>query len=224
MMIKEDSLTGELEVVESVEEVYDKLPLSGTIYDGVLEIPIHAKSFVSHRDKWSCPGIYCIYNVLSNKIYIGMSNNVTERIKQHKRELTPSNKTRHSNQAMFNDSMKHGVHYFVFGVIETFDDDVEREFLLRREEEWIQFYENKSSNCIYNVHRLTNLREFYPIDYLIADVLIMKNKAWDIQAIDLFYYCDSLEKKLFKIKYGEMELSLGDINLSSNQSLGSLIR
>ena len=52
----------------------------------------------------------------------------------------------------------------------------------------------------------------------------MKNKAWDIQAIDLFYYCDSLEKKLFKIKYGEMELSLGDINLSSNQSLGSLIR
>ena len=54
-------------------------------------------------------------------------------------------------------------------------------------------------------------KEKVPIDWLIADVLSMKKEAWEIQNKKLFEYADYLEKRLFQIKRGEIELETEDI-------------
>ena len=53
--------------------------------------------------------------------------------------------------------------------------------------------------------------EKLPIDWLIADVLAMKCEAWNIQNKKLFDYCNYLEKRLFQVKKGEIELDLEDV-------------
>ena len=53
--------------------------------------------------------------------------------------------------------------------------------------------------------------EKLPIDWLIADVLSMKVEAWNIKNKKLFEYCNYLEKRLFQVKKGEIELDLEDV-------------
>ena len=53
--------------------------------------------------------------------------------------------------------------------------------------------------------------EKFPIDWLIADILSMKREAWEIKNKKLFGYADYLEKRLFQVKNGEIELELTDV-------------
>lgn len=60
-------------------------------------------------------GIYEIVNIKNNKRYIGLSQNINERWKQHKYEL---NYSRHHNVNLQNDWIKYGIKSFRFNVIQ----------------------------------------------------------------------------------------------------------
>lgn len=169
-------------MIESVEQVCSNLPHFGTINQDGKDIEIWAKVISHHNyQQFNTAGIYCIENYITNKIYIGMSKDVAGRIKTHKRELNPRSAIVHHNKEMYHDSVQYGLHNFSFGVLETFDDDVSREFLLMREEEWIRYYENQSEKCLYNKNRCNKYNEitytpgcdrFSPDEQIINNVLL----------------------------------------------------
>lgn len=147
-------------MLESVEQVCNNLPHFGTITQDGKDIEIWAKA-ISYRNyqQYNTAGIYCIENYITNKIYIGMSKDIASRIKTHRRELNPMTAIVHHNKEMYHDSVQYGLHNFSFGVLETFNGDVSREFLLQREEEWIRYYEDQSENCLYNKLRCYKFEE-----------------------------------------------------------------
>lgn len=60
------------------------------------------------------PGIYCIKNIKSNKIYIGSSNNLYYRIKDHKVRLLEK---KHSNDHMQKSFNSTGIEYFTLSIL-----------------------------------------------------------------------------------------------------------
>lgn len=169
-------------MLKSIEEVCNDLPHFGSIQPEGKNIDIWAEPItIRNKDDFHKPGIYCIENYRLNKIYIGMSKDIATRINTHRRELNPHTKMCHHNSEMYHDSLTYGFHNFSFGVLETFEGDVEREFLLMREEEWIRYFENQSSKCIYNKNRCNKYNEitytpgcdiFSPEEQIINNVLL----------------------------------------------------
>ncbi len=147
-------------MIETVEQVCNELPHFGTITQEGKPIEIWARPFRNQKE-FAVPGIYCIENFRANKIYIGMSKNVSNRLTTHMNELKPWTIRAHFNREMYEDSKKWGYESFSFGVLETFEDN-NRAFLLEREEEWIQYFENQSSDCIYNKMRISSDKEGTP--------------------------------------------------------------
>jgi len=101
-------------------------------------------------------GIYCIKNLINNKIYIGSSINLKKRITTHKWLL---NKNNHFNKYLQNSWNKYGGINFSFSIIKTLY--VKNEVLLRRYEEYYiknlkslynesGFNINKKTDIIYN--------------------------------------------------------------------------
>jgi group I intron endonuclease len=86
-------------------------------------------------------GIYCIKNLINNKIYIGSSINLKKRITTHKWLL---NKNNHFNKYLQNSWDKYGEINFSFTIIKTLY--VKNELLLRKYEE----YYIKSLKALYN--------------------------------------------------------------------------
>lgn len=73
-------------------------------------------------------GIYMILNIKNNKMYIGSSKNVKERINEHKRELR---KGIHINKHLQNSWNKYGKENFLFKEIEIIDTTLNNNFLLK---------------------------------------------------------------------------------------------
>jgi group I intron endonuclease len=90
-------------------------------------------------------GIYYITNTINNKIYIGSSNNIEKRHKDHFRNLRLGN---HSNKHLQSAVTKYGLDNFSFKAIEL----CEREDLLIIEQEHIDNYDN---NLLYNLTYVT---------------------------------------------------------------------
>jgi group I intron endonuclease len=86
-------------------------------------------------------GIYKIINNFNNKIYIGSSNNIYRRWKEHRKYY----KTRatHIQQSI----MKYGSENFTFEIIEECDIDKLKE----RETFWCNYYNSFDRQCGYNV-------------------------------------------------------------------------
>lgn len=87
-------------------------------------------------------GIYTITNLINNKIYVGSSINLKERIATHKRLL---NKNNHHSKKLQNSWNKCGKNNFKFEIIER---SCWFKFLIVREQYWIDFY--NSYNNGYN--------------------------------------------------------------------------
>lgn len=60
-------------------------------------------------------GIYCILNTKTGKKYIGSSNNILQRIRTHYSEL---NNNKHDNSYLQRSFNKHGIDYFIWGIVE----------------------------------------------------------------------------------------------------------
>ena len=75
--------------------------------------------------------VYKITNTMTGDFYIGSSNNIKRRWKDHK---CPSRWNRYPNNPMYQDMKKYGVENFVFEILE----EVESEELKEKEQEFIE--------------------------------------------------------------------------------------
>lgn len=66
-------------------------------------------------------GIYCIRNLINNKIYIGSSNNIYYRLRRHFSDLL---KNRHGNPILQNSFNKYRAENFVVSIIEKIDKEI----------------------------------------------------------------------------------------------------
>jgi len=88
-------------------------------------------------------GIYCIKNIINNKIYIGSSINIENRFKQHLSDLRNNN---HHNSHLQFSYNKHGENNFVFYVLKYFSDINRDELFCIEKEEIIKHGFNNTYN------------------------------------------------------------------------------
>lgn len=90
-------------------------------------------------------GIYKISNIKNEKVYIGQSRNIEQRIKDHK--IRPFHSHTESNSPIHRAIKKHGLEHFIFEVIE----ECPKEQLDTREIYWISFYNSTNRDVGYNL-------------------------------------------------------------------------
>jgi group I intron endonuclease len=93
-------------------------------------------------------GIYCIKNLINNKVYIGKSKNIYERIRQHINNL--NKKSKNENRHLINAWHKYerkSFEYFVIEYVKKVED------LKSRELYWIDFYDSTNRDKGYNLRR-----------------------------------------------------------------------
>jgi group I intron endonuclease len=89
-------------------------------------------------------GIYIIRNNINNKIYVGSSKNLKNRLNEHKRKLRKNYHRNYHLQQSFN---KYGEDNFTFEIIE----ECELNQLLQREVFWINYYQSFNRDKGYNL-------------------------------------------------------------------------
>jgi group I intron endonuclease len=104
-----------------------KLPTMNVTFDGMLDV----KKCLSNNG-----GVYCWYNTLNKKIYIGSSINLWRRFKTYK-QIFINSKTNRANDKLVNSIKAHGVKVYKFYILELFNGSTED---LRKKE---QFYLDK---------------------------------------------------------------------------------
>lgn len=96
-------------------------------------------------------GIYQIKNLINNKVYIGSSFNIKERISGHKLKLR---KNIHDNIYLQKSYNKYSINNFEFKIIEFCD----RELLGSRENYYINLYQSHISETGYNLATVSDSR------------------------------------------------------------------
>lgn len=101
------------------------------------------------RDLKKC-GIYCIRNLENNKVYVGKSVNIYERLKQHKTMLNRKIKQQ-ENQHLINAWHKYGEDIFEYTILEYIDNTIEEyeKTLAERELYWMKICDSLNSG--YNI-------------------------------------------------------------------------
>jgi group I intron endonuclease len=89
-------------------------------------------------------GIYKIVNMKNNKLYIGQSIDIENRIKKHKYLLRTGKDSQHLQNAWY----KYGEECFCFSIIEIVKD---RKELNNREIYWIKIYNSNNEEFGYNI-------------------------------------------------------------------------
>ena len=92
-------------------------------------------------------GIYSIKNNITGRIYIGSSNDILKRIKQHFNNLR---KNKHPNKLLQNSFNKHLESSFNYEILQICDENITQDEILQIE----QFYINKHDfNKLYNLNQ-----------------------------------------------------------------------
>ncbi len=89
-------------------------------------------------------GIYTITCIINGKIYVGYSNDIEKRFKEHRREL---NNDIHTNDRLQKAWNKYGIDNFIFEVLEEY----EAEFLSSMENWWCNMLNSHNRNIGYNI-------------------------------------------------------------------------
>jgi group I intron endonuclease len=92
-------------------------------------------------------GIYCIRNIINNKIYIGSSCNIKKRFRYHKWQL---NNNRHHSFLLQNAWNKYGENSFVFEVLQ----EVETHLLITEEQKWLDEKKTYQPENGYNISNI----------------------------------------------------------------------
>lgn len=93
-------------------------------------------------------GIYCIQNIVNNKVYIGKSINIYRRIKNHIGALN-MNFHKHENEYLINSWNKYGRKNFKYFVLEYLE--INEKLLEERELYWIKEYDSTNPLKGYNL-------------------------------------------------------------------------
>lgn len=83
-------------------------------------------------------GIYKITNIITNKSYIGKSNNINRRFSDHKRLAFTENQKQY-DKILYQSIRKYGLNNFIFEIIEELED---YSIAAEREKYWIQYYDS----------------------------------------------------------------------------------
>lgn len=105
-----------------------------------------------NRKDFKKSGIYCIKNIINNKMYIGKSFDIYTRIACHKQGLNTKNKN--ENRHLINAWHKYGSENFIYEVLEYTEKD--EQILYDKELYWITFYNTTNKEKGYNL-RLDSL-------------------------------------------------------------------
>ena len=92
-------------------------------------------------------GIYLIYNLANQRVYVGQSKNVATRLRTHKSKLKRSC---HTNPYLQNAFNKYGEDKFVFRSVE-YPEDCSPKNLTIREQHWIDQFNSMNPNRGYNL-------------------------------------------------------------------------
>jgi group I intron endonuclease len=101
---------------------------------------------LNKEDKNKC-GIYCIYNIINQKKYIGKSKNIYRRLRQHIYQLRK--KLKDENRFLINAWHKYGEENFEYFVIEELS--VDEKLLKWQELYWITTYNTTNAQFGYNL-------------------------------------------------------------------------
>lgn len=99
-------------------------------------------------------GIYCIRNIVNNKVYIGKSVNIRQRIYNHIGGLNSKDKRR-ENEYFINSWWKYNKENFEYFILEVIDKDIDNfeEIMKNRELFWMDIYKSTFSEFGYNLRR-----------------------------------------------------------------------
>lgn len=97
-------------------------------------------------------GIYLIKNLINNKVYIGKSINIYERIKQHINRL--NKKSLDENRYLINSWFKYGRDNFQYIVLEYLNKD--EDLLKEKELYWINYHDSTNKLKGYNLRMDTS--------------------------------------------------------------------
>lgn len=97
-------------------------------------------------------GIYCIRNLINNKVYIGQSLNIKQRIRQHKSQL---NLNKHTNSYLQRSCNKYGLSNFEFIIVKECTIDEIDKF----EKYYIDKYDSINKLYGYNLESGGNLNK-----------------------------------------------------------------
>lgn len=92
-------------------------------------------------------GVYMILNVKNNKVYIGHSSAVKQRIRNHKDMLK---RQKHYSIGLQKDFDEYGMDAFVFNILDAYEQSTKAE-RVEREMYWISFYRDQTNHTIYNI-------------------------------------------------------------------------
>ncbi len=103
----------------------------------------------ANKEDQKC-GIYCIKNIINNKIYVGKSKNIYKRIHQHLYDLK-NNRIKNENSYLLRSWNKYGDENFEYFVLEylNFDEKLVKE----RELYWIETLDSTNRNKGYNLRK-----------------------------------------------------------------------
>lgn len=99
-------------------------------------------------------GIYCIRNIINQKVYVGKSINIRQRIWNHISNLNSKN-IKSENQHFINAWWKYGkenFEYFVLEIIDSNQEDIENIFK-DKELFWMDYYMSYNRDKGYNLRR-----------------------------------------------------------------------
>jgi len=95
-------------------------------------------------------GVYRIFNIITEKLYVGSSNKVKTRIIQHKSDLRNN---KHSNKFLQASWNLHGETAFIFETLELVNDV---DNLIEHEQYWLDLTRSYDRNIGYNLNKIAD--------------------------------------------------------------------